>query len=441
MDNSPLEGILKRIEEGDVDQLQAITHVLDGIKETEREKRDALENISSQRSQLVEQICGISSRLRGQQNEARVQLNIIDDHYRRLTGSLKGAIRGTQRAETTLKEIEETRRTLKGKKTFMAFKVPHHFHLTCLEHHLKRNRSEAELAQPFEIAQLFSGHLRVYCAARKGSKLVHTLKDDMEGQRATQFRIMVQKTRVEALLAEKRRECEEVQKLKDVLEARFGKEMSRYKRSQRPSSRRPASGRLQQKKQADNYAAYKRKYFQFLNVAQEDKNVQVEGTEEALDVDLQEFSVEGDDRTKLEMAFKDTTRWVSGSEAQAHVKQNANRRRTSSLTNHTTTWQELQSVADAIDGVARQKQKAWEELELVLDQRERVTDKLREAKPILSITSPTTTQNLDSIESLEPASPPVQPTTPEKEKETDLARSPVKTKDKSGFRRWVERLF
>ena len=41
------------------------------------------------------------------------------------------------------------------------------------------------------------------------------------------------------------------------------------------------------------------------------------------------------------------------------------------------TWQELQQVADAIEGSEKIRQQAWEELELVLDRRERVRDTMR----------------------------------------------------------------
>ena len=136
---------------------ELLAQVVDNLKETEQEKRDALESIASHRVSLVAQVYNISGRLRAQQNVGRVQLNIIDDQYRRLGGSLKAAQYKTQKSENTLKQIEDTRRGLQAKKTFMQFKTPHHFHLTCLSHHLKRNRPSEELVQPFEVAQLFSG--------------------------------------------------------------------------------------------------------------------------------------------------------------------------------------------------------------------------------------------------------------------------------------------
>ncbi len=381
---------------------ELLTQVIDNLKETENEKKKALETNASKRLSLISDLYRISGGIRTQQNQFRIQLNIIDNQYRTLMGTLKAAERSSKKSESALKAIEETRRGLQAKKSFMQFKTPHHYHLTCVSHHLKKNRPPEELVQPFEVAQLYSGHLRVYCCARRGSRLVHSLRAEVDTQRQAIARVQVQKIKAENLLSEKRKEYEDILKTGDELEKRYGSDIKKYKSSLSQTSRLPSSPSsiareaasssrmasgpartrtINESNSAESDVDYanlqRKKYFQAINVAQPPLDVLPKEEDDEKDsTPSLEATISTDDRARVDRAFRDSTPWVSLKQAQAirQVRAASSHQRKSQEKKVNKYEQELERVTPELDENKKTKHILWEELELSLDRRERVLD-------------------------------------------------------------------
>jgi hypothetical protein len=401
------------------------------LTETEVQKRKHLEQIANERSVLVSRIDELATSLGKGRKRIRRNVNVLQDQKRNCTNSMRRLARDNDRLKRKIIGFETVRKRLHCKMLNMQWRRPSHFLLASLTHlgdggkGNHRSYFDAK-TEPSEVASCVTGHLRVYCNAKGTLQNVRAMQRVIVRNRREVVAQRHVQERLEGAMGQYEQEIESIDQLGHTLDERFGQAVMRYRRSNRlltPSSRATqgqqtaasaettrAESELRHfnlppiaDEMGGRYQNIKLKYLRSVNVQLnpdvsadaldlEDELASLFITRDAAEEAKQPPEAEGNDSMVVarRSSIGSEEHWITASEARI-------RRLASVDNNHPPTgeeqtsqpqvlkpkkssqlsraWKELRVVADGIEDAKISQQMAWQELEQVLERRERIVTK------------------------------------------------------------------
>lgn len=415
-------------ERGIEDLLKKNEEIISSIKATELEKRQALERINSQRESIIGKAASLLNKLSTKAELVRRQIRMLEEQQLVCTKRMK---RYSSRIESCLhatKKIAEQRKIFVQRMRDPGWETPHHFHLTALDHYSGNPQPSL-----MDIATMIKGHLRICAAARSlisSQRLTHELVDRLRKEIQNE---KLCEGKVTSMLSAKKKESSEILHVVGIINQRYGAEIERYRRLRSKADAETADASADPdamlKRGSANrnrYLSIKMRYFGTLDKGSQPTKPQrnsesvpfipgVPGidpnqksgtmTQSRIRLDIDSDPSKSPGSKALAESSQDVPAVDVSTNANSNNNNNTQTKKregsVSSILSNLLSgrkkdkdgkekqsepssileeWTELTLLVDEMDNANRTQQQAWEELESILDRRERLQHTLEELR-------------------------------------------------------------
>lgn len=192
-------------------------HLIQGLIEEEEQKRKVLEQITSHREAVLIRTLEFQDRVLMKHSRLKKKEKMLSAQAGQLLRALKAEEMRVNKLSGTIHKLNKQRKQELGRITDPAWAVPHHYHMTATEHCMGH-------AQPhvLDVGGMIRGHLRIFAMANAGVRFQKNANHVLNKAKQARVKVSEQIKKVYRQLRIARGDIKEVEKLLEGLKERLG---------------------------------------------------------------------------------------------------------------------------------------------------------------------------------------------------------------------------